>query len=85
MTIIIDPTIDSNYVHEVCISYEYTSTDTFGKKKIKQEHKIDFRTTINLHQKEVSINRGIRKYKLENVSKVTITNIQKLSEVNYIV
>lgn len=83
MTIIIDPTIDSSYVYEVCISYEYTATETSGKKKTAFDNKIDFVTTINLHQKEVSINRGIKKYKLENVSKVTIKKIQKLSEVNF--
>lgn len=72
MTIEIDKSMDPNFVYEVLITYRYEKGMT-----------IDFQTTINLHQTDVSVQRGIKKLKLENVTKVTIKPLQQLSTVNY--
>lgn len=72
MKIEIDKSIDANFVYEVSIEYQYDK----GKK-------LTFETTFNIHQSEVSIQRGIKRYKLENVAKATVTAIQQLSVVNF--
>jgi len=74
MIIEIDETIDTDFVYEVEIQL-FCNSD---KKPI-------YRTTINLHQKDVSIQRAIKYLKLEKteIKKVIITAVQQLSEVNF--